>query len=190
MRDDEDVLLSTEHPVYFRWAMTKAEGAPISVDELTQREKANIQGFSFFQLDWDETIIGAEPFDMVVQDIHFIYDGMTPLPHADECGVFISGKKIEGYPTPVVRIELRKPIMASLLNFIIRSSTISLNPHSRRKSGQDPFCFIDYNGWTGPISQELAFEIKDGVTKIGINNYRHISSYQLRDGVCVKALSM
>jgi hypothetical protein len=165
-----------------RFALTKGEGEWPTREELSLKEAKTIARIAEFVLDWVPDRADPALPDNLIVEAELIYDGVT-YSETCECGLRVTDDEISGYPTPIFRFRLSKPVSSEVFRQAIFTSSVSLLPQSRAMSDEEAFFCEDYNGYTEILDGDDLEGVLEGLREDGLIKSRKLTFDELLSGV-------
>lgn len=138
--------------ITIRFVLNKGDGGKFpSRRQFSPTEIADLRQCLTFYLDIDPASIPSA-WKAKILEVAFLYDGITPIQGKDFGYRFQARKSfLQGYPAPILRFLLDRPVKPSLLCKVLSGSWFSLITASLSEAGEMPYYAEDYNGYTSAL---------------------------------------
>jgi hypothetical protein len=138
--------------ITIRFVFNKGDGGafPARLD-FSPSEIADLRQCLAFVLDLDPSSIPSA-WKAKILEVTFLYDGITPIQGKD-FGYWFQARKsyLQGYPAPILRFLLDRPVKPSMLCRVLSGSWFSLTTASLSDAGKTPYYAEDHNGYTSAL---------------------------------------
>lgn len=138
--------------ITIRFVLNKGDGGKFpSRRDFSPSEIADLRQCLAFVLDIDPGSIPSA-WKAKILEVTFLYDGITPIQGKDFGYRFQARKShLQGYPAPVLRFLLNRPVKPSLLCRVLSGSWFGLTTASLSEAGEAPYYAEDHNGYTSAL---------------------------------------
>ena len=154
--------------ISIRFVLKKAEGTRPERSELSNAELEDFRHCITLNLVWESFQISEKYSDVRVMAIEIVYDGCTIIDEEQSFGYRIDKDGLVGYPAPIVRFSLNKPVDPDVFNFGIRETDLEVTTVSREQAGKDPFYAEDHNGYCSPIGEGEQQAWREAILDAGV----------------------
>lgn len=139
--------------VTIRFVLNKGDGGPFPTRRhFSPAEIADLRQCLAFILDADPGNIESA-WKAKILEVVFLYDGITPIRGEDFGYRFLTHKAyLQGYPAPILRFLLDKPVRPSLLCRVLAGSSFNLTTASLSEAGETPYYAEDHNGYSSVLA--------------------------------------
>ena len=172
--------MSTSDDITVRFPLTKGEGICPEKPQFTENELSDIRTVLAFSICWDQGTLG-EPTGAKIVSLEFIYDGITPI-EGEDFGYWFEDSQdyLCGYPAPIVRFKLDRPIDVEDFRRSIFTSSFEILTSSMVEDDGEPYFAEDYNGYTSVLSET---ERDDFIAYFKANNALSGKVFHFADGL-------
>lgn len=138
--------------ITIRFVLNKGDGGKFpSRRDFSPSEIADLRQCLAFVLDLDPGSIPSA-WKAKILEVTFLYDGITPIQGKDFGYRFQTRKSyLQGYPAPILRFLLDRPVKPSLLCRVLSGSWLSLTTASLSEAGETSYYAEDHNGYTSAL---------------------------------------
>lgn len=144
---------TSDTSITIRFVLNKRDGGKFpSRRDFSPSEIADLRQCLAFVLDIDPGSIPSA-WKAKILEVTFLYDGITPIQGKDFGYRFQARKShLQGYPAPILRILLDRPVKPSLLCRVLAGSWFGLTTASLSEVGETPYYAEDHNGYTSALA--------------------------------------
>ncbi len=141
--------------ITIRFALNKGGGGSLPARrDFSPAEMADLRQCLTFVLDVDPGNIDSL-WRAKILEVMFLYDGITPIQGNDFGYRFQSRKtQLQGYPAPILRFLLDRPVRPTLLCRVVASSCFYLTTSSLVETGETPYSAEDHNGYLSVLGPD------------------------------------
>lgn len=138
--------------ITIRFVLNKADGGKFpAIRDFSSTEIADLRQCLDFLLDVDPRSVSSV-WKAKIFEVVFLYDGITPIQGEDFGYRFQSRKNhLHGYPAPILRFLMDRPVKPSLLCRVLRDSCFRLATAALLEAGEEPWYAEDHNGYTSVL---------------------------------------
>ncbi len=139
--------------ITIRFVLNKGDGGPFPAHrDFSPAEFADLRPCLDFILDADPGNIESA-WKAKILEVAFLYDGITPI-RGEEFGYRYQVRKnhFQGYPAPILRFLLDRPVRPSLLCSVLAGSWFNLTTSSLSEAGETPYLAEDHNGYSSVLA--------------------------------------
>ena len=149
--------------IVIRFPMTKDDegGAPMGED-VSEMERYYPRDISSFILDLDYDKFDEDLDSIGLKEVIIIYNGVDKYDDINSNGE-IETKGLdwnsengcfEGYPAPIIRFKLEKPVNVKLFLELVMSSCMQIVSKKQKINGSNCLYFEDHNGWAHVLDKD------------------------------------
>lgn len=139
--------------ITIRFVLNKGDGGPFPARrDFSPAEIADLRQCLSFILDVDPGS-SKSTWKAKILEVMFLYDGITPI-RGEDFGYRLQARKayLQGYPAPILRFLLDRPVKPSLLCRVLAGSCFSLTTSSLSEMGETPYYAEDHNGYSSVLA--------------------------------------
>lgn len=143
--------------ITIRFVFNKGDGGLIPTRrDFSSAETADLRQCLTFILDVDAGSIKSS-WNAKILKVEFLYDGITPI-RGHDFGYRFQNRKahLQGYPAPILRLLLDRPVRPSLLCRVLAGSCFHLTTSSLSEAGRTPYYAEDHNGYSSALAPDEA----------------------------------
>lgn len=139
--------------ITIRFVFNKGDGGRFPARrDFSPYEIADLRQCLSFSLDADPSSIESR-WQAKILEVVFLYDGITPIQGKDFGYRFQARKTyLQGYPAPIIRFRLDRPVRPSLLCRVLAGSCFNLITSSLSEAGETPYYAEDHNGYSSVLT--------------------------------------
>lgn len=139
--------------ITIRFVLNKGDGGPFPThQDFLPTEIADLRHCLAFSLDVDPGRIKST-WKAKILEVAFLYDGITPM-QGEDFGYRFQARKahLQGYPAPILKFLLDRPVRPSLLCRVLAGSWFKLTTASLSEAGEMPYYAEDQNGYSSALT--------------------------------------
>jgi|GEM_PF-1493508 len=170
-RPAEDAEMSAD--ITIRFALTKGEGHFPDITQFSDAELRDMKSCVALSICWDPDAAGLDE-DTKITGAEILYDGLSPLPR-EEFGYRVTRESVSGYPAPVVRFHLNRPVPPEQFRKAVWTSCVDVQTAAMADNDEEPFFAEDYNGYSSVLSPDN----RDDLVR-RLKRHRLLSGHALR----------
>ncbi|WP_426664487.1 hypothetical protein [Rhodanobacter aciditrophus] len=142
--------------ITIRFVLNKGDGGKFPARrDFSPSEIADLRQCLAFVLELDPGSIPSAwkaAWKAKILEVTFLYDGITPI-QGENFGYRFQARKsyLQGYPAPILRFLLDRPVRPSLLCRVLSGSWFSLTTASLSDADATPYYAEDHNGYTSAL---------------------------------------
>ena len=181
--------LKPSSKITVRFALTKGDGEYPGVDEFSKKEVIQPLSFTKFVLTWDDEVAEAEGLTKdLIKDCLVLYDGVSKAKDG-ELGLYFEEGELSGYPSPVIEFRLKKAIEPESFVKCVWTSSVVVQPASRKNAEVDPFIFEDHSGYTTALNGKETKSLIETLENEGVYSGKYVDVEQLEAGISCLEMS-
>ena len=159
--------------IMMRFPLTKGGGnLPPQRHEISEVEIKDFRPCITLNICWEPFQLDEEYQDLKVKGFEILYDGCTPI-DGKRFGYHIDEDGLVGYPAPIIRFWVDKPIDPEDFARGMRETSMNITTESQKRLGKSPFYAEDHNGYSAALEEEERDDWSEIVSDVDIfSGYR------------------
>lgn len=153
-----EIKLSVSKEIVIVWSLTKrgGEGDLPKPSEMSAAEKTDLRRLAIFNLNWEDYQYEALE-GVTIERAVFLYDGISHCPPLID-GMEIKDDEITGYPHPVIKFTLSRPVPIDDFCRSVSESSMRFVAGIHKNNYDEYFFFEDHNGYTKSLQGDELVE--------------------------------